>query len=335
MNSRLTMSLAGLLMVGAVFAGYKGLTVGRDTPPAPLNEPLAPMPRVDEQQANLSLEVAKDRLESVRKDLEDEQRTAVVVLKRDLPALTQISAEDLDIELLKLAPPETFSDTNLLIGMRTWKDLPAGLILTEQHLQNGGPIAQMIRPEERALAISIDEVTSAGGHLRPGDFVDLLLYLRRDDINTDQTAQLVLPAIRVLSVGDQLGATLSGDPALYTLEDDTDTRRRNLPAKTAVIAVHEKLMTRLWLATQIQGSSIRLAVRSLDEELLAKYYAGETIPERLEEAERQLFQFEQLALRQATPTSRAVSSRPVSPQANPSKPKVEIYRGAQASSHAP
>ena len=44
----------------------------------------------------------------------------------------------------------------------------------------GGPLARMIRPDERALAVSIDEVAGAGGQLTPGDYVDILLFLHNN-----------------------------------------------------------------------------------------------------------------------------------------------------------
>lgn len=59
----------------------------------------------------------------------------------------------------------------------------------------------MIRPDERALGVMIDEVSAAGGQLSPGDYVDILLFLRQDSGNPQQSAQVVLPAVRVLSVG--------------------------------------------------------------------------------------------------------------------------------------
>ena len=71
----------------------------------------------------------------------------------------------------------------------------------------------MIRPDERALAVAVDEVINAGGQLTPGDYVDVLLFLRMDNLNLQPSAQLAIPALRVLGVGEQLGLTNDGQPS--------------------------------------------------------------------------------------------------------------------------
>lgn len=63
----------------------------------------------------------------------------------------------------------------------------------------------MIRPHERAVAVAVDDVIGAAGQLRPGDYVDVLLFLREENNNPQSSAQVVLPALRVLSVGEQMG----------------------------------------------------------------------------------------------------------------------------------
>src|SRR5690606_3182020 len=108
-----------------------------------------------------------------------------------------------------------------------------------------------------ALAIAVDEVVSNGGYLRPGDFVDVLLYLSQDDKNTDRTMQVVVPALRVLSVGAALGATLEGEPAEPPLLQDEDDNRRNpsrsdfSSARPAVLAVPSAILTRFALAAEV------------------------------------------------------------------------------------
>lgn len=327
MNSRLTLVLAGILLVGALMAGYWGMNMGRQPDAVPPVTELIP--------ATPALPDPNEVRERVEARIEEEQRTPVVVLARPIKALTPIVAEDLSVERLRIAPPGSFSSIDELLNRTTWRDIPAGSVLNAASFEMGGPLARMIRPEERALAIAVDEVIGGGGHVMPGDFVDVLLYLRESEKNRDQTAQVVIPALRVLSFGDALGATNSGEPAVTRSAEEEEARnRRRQAASTAVLAVPESLLTRFMLAAQMppQVGGLRLAVRSADERLLADYYAGKPLVGDVDELKRKLFQFEKLALRG--------NARPAQPQARaglvPRPPAaIEVYRGTELTKQNP
>ncbi|TBU81630.1 Flp pilus assembly protein CpaB [Pseudomonas daroniae] len=310
MNSRLTLVLAGVLLVGAVVTGYWGLSLSR--------EPVArsPVP-VDSVTPDTVAAPATIR-EQVISEVDEQRRTDVVVLARSVRPLVPISREDLAVERLLIAPPGSFSNPDELVGRTLWRETPAGSVLNQATFEMGGPLARMIRPQERAIAVAVDEVIGGGGHLSPGDYVDVLLYLRQDEKNRDQTAQVLIPALRLLSVGDELGATNQGEAARPAGEPDDDKRRRRSVASTAVLAVPEALLTRFMLAAQV--GSLRLAVRSVDEKLLAGYYAGNALKVDIEEAQRQLFQFEKLALRGTPP-------RPQPGLVQRAPAGIQVYRG--------
>ena len=95
-----------------------------------------------------------------------------------------------------------------------------------------------------------------------------------------------------------------------------------------VLAVPEPLLSRLMLASG--AGVLRLAVRSADEQQLAKYWAGENdVATRLDTPRRDLLEFSQLSL---TPPPRpvAVAGQPVA-----RKPAVEVIRGAEAAQPTP
>ncbi len=81
MNSRLTMGLAGLLLVGAVFFGYWGLVLSHKPEPAPPVQPAAP-----------------SVVEPATTSAEDQTRQPVVVLVRDVPPFVPLAADDLALE---------------------------------------------------------------------------------------------------------------------------------------------------------------------------------------------------------------------------------------------
>lgn len=318
MNSRVTMVLAGLLLVGAVIAGYWGLSLSRQ-PEVVVAEPVEPTEPVPA--------ITLPSLPLVSQEDEPE-RVPVVVLAQAVTAMSTISAEDLLVEELRVAPPGSFAESEALVGRVVWRDLPAGTVLNESSFETGGPLARMIRPEERALAIQVDEVVSGGGHIQPGDYVDVLLFLRDDERNSDRTVQVVIPALRVLTVGSALGADRSGEPLMPPVaEDEKDSRanRRAEVPRTAVLAIPQGLLTRFMLASEV--GKLRLAVRSIDEKLLAEYQAGKALEDKVEELNRQLFQFEKLAIRQAKrPQPGLVPVRPAG---------IPVYHGSEVSRQYP
>lgn len=313
MNSRISMVLAGLLLIGALIAGYWGLVLSR--PSEPVAVPAVPVVSVEKTVAAV----------------EDQTRQPVVVLVRDVPAFVALTAADLTVEKLLTVPAGSLTQLDQAIGRTPLRDLAAGTWLSADSFTGGGPLARMIRPEERALAVAVDEVIGAAGQLTPGDYVDVLLFLRQDASNTEQSAQVVLPAMRLLSVGDQLGPTNDGAPAVpppTTPEERALAAQRRAAARTVVLAVPQALVSRLMLAAQ--AGTLRLAIRSADEQLLSRYWAGENdAPDTLATANRDLYQFTQLALvgppKKLAPTGREPGIRR----------GIEVIRGAQAAPQTP
>ncbi|MFJ4194510.1 Flp pilus assembly protein CpaB [Pseudomonas sp. NPDC089534] len=316
MNSRVTLGLAALLMLGAIVVGYWGLVLSRQ--PAPVAEapaaPAAPAATVEKTVAAA----------------EDQTRQPVVVLLHDVPPFTPLTAADLAIEKLRSAPAGSLGTLEQAVGRMPWRHLGAGTWLNEDSFTAGGTLARMIRRDERALAVAVDEVIGAAGQLIPGDYVDVLLYLRQDASNPQQSAQTVVPALRVLGVGEQYGLTNDGQPASPALGADEKLKQdqRRIAARTVVLAVPEPLLSRLMLATQV--GTLRLAVRSSEEQRLARYWAGEhEAPKHLDAADSQLFQFTQLALGSAPKPPAAERS------AGSPRTAVEIIRGNQITQQTP
>ncbi|ROM49692.1 Flp pilus assembly protein CpaB, partial [Pseudomonas poae] len=257
--------------------------------------------------------------------VEDQTRQPVVVLAHDVPPFVPLNAADLAVEKLRTVPAGSMTSVDQAVGRSPWRALRAGTWLNEESFTPGGPLARMIRPDERALAVAVDEVIGAAGQLSPGDYVDVLLYLRQDAANLEQSAQVVVPAMRLLSVGDQMGLSNDGTPASPPALTAEEKAQRHAPSRTVVLAVPEALLSRLMLATQ--AGTLRLAVRSADERLLSHYWAGENdVPGKLQSANRDLYQFTQLAFAQA-PKKVA--------QGSPRRTGVEVIRGNQVTQQTP
>ncbi|WP_030128354.1 Flp pilus assembly protein CpaB [Pseudomonas sp. QTF5] len=309
MNSRVTMGLAALFLVGAIIAGYWGLALSRQPAPESVAQPgtssapiLAPA--------------------------DDPTRQPVVVLLRDIAPFEQITAADVTLEKLRTAPAGSLSRLDQAIGRMPWRTLTAGSWLNDESFETGGALARMIRPDERALAVAADDVVNVGGQLSPGDYVDVLLFLRMDTNNLQQSAQVVIPALRVLGVGDQLGLMNDGQPANPARNPEERLKQEQLRAnaRTVLLAVPEPLLSRLMLAAQV--GVLRLAVRSAEEKRLNQYWAGNRESKAsLASANRELVQFSQLALN-GTP-------KPAIGGAAPRKSSVEVIRGNEVTQQTP
>ncbi|MGE8176069.1 Flp pilus assembly protein CpaB [Pseudomonas fluorescens] len=313
MNSRITMGLAGLLLVAAVIVGYWGLVLSRQ--------------RVATDPVTAPVTVA---VEKTVASAEDQTRHAVVVLVHDVLPFTPLTAADLTLEKLRSAPVGSLNSLGQAVGRTPWRRLSAGTWLSNDSFEAGGALARMIHSDERALAVAVDEVIGAAGQLIPGDYVDVLLFLRQDAINTQHSAQIVIPAMRVLGVGEQFGLTNDGKPASPAASPDEKLKQdqRRIAARSVVLAVPEQLLSRMMLATQV--GTLRLAVRSSEEQLLAKYWAGENDSStRLSTANSQLFQFNQLA--QGSAPKPIVHTRPV----EVSRRSIEVIRGNQVTQQTP
>ncbi|PNB65055.1 Flp pilus assembly protein CpaB, partial [Pseudomonas sp. FW305-127] len=248
-------------------------------------------------------------------------RSPIVVLRRAVAANTPLSEEDVLLERLQVVPAGAFQQLDQVLGRSSARPLAAGSWLDESSFQAGGPLARMIRAHERAVAVAIDDVIGAAGQLRPGDYVDVLLFLREENNNPQASAQVVVPALRVLSVDQQTGLANDGRPAQSAEEQKARRDQQSIasnPVRTVGLAVPEALASRLMLAAQ--AGTLRLAVRSADEPLLAGYWSGQDASPQLETANRNLYRFSQLS--QVPLASQAAA-------AAAGAPTMQIIRGAQ------
>ncbi|MBK4997216.1 Flp pilus assembly protein CpaB [Pseudomonas sp. S37] len=309
MSSRLTLFLAAFFLLAALLAGYWGVALSR---PAPAPAPALP---TTEQP---SVAITPPPTVPV-----EPPRTAVVVLRKALPANTPLTEDDVLVERLQVAPAGAYQQIAEVIGRTSARPLAAGTWLEASSFQAGGPLARMIRSNERAVAVGVDEVIGAAGQLRPGDYVDVLLFLREEPNNPQSSAQVVLPALRVLSVGEQTGLANDGRPAQTAEEQKARREQASMSGngtRTVALAVPEAMASRLLLAAQ--AGTLRLAVRSADEQRLARYWTEPDAKPQVEAANRELYRFSQLS---QSPLANAASLA-----TSKAAPAMHIIRGAKA-----
>lgn len=176
----------------------------------------------------------------------------VVVAAHRLPAGAAIAGGDIRIVMLPVRPSGAFADVSLVARRVPLSDIGANVPVVEAQLSSG--FAEQVAPGERAVAIRVDEATAVGNRVRPGNFVDVFLTLKRDAAGVGPNAEvarsetrLLLSRIRVLAFGGT--ASGAGNPSQF-----------GALARTAVLAVPTADVDRLALADS--AGHVLLALRN-------------------------------------------------------------------------
>jgi pilus assembly protein CpaB len=271
MSSQTLKFLAVAMIIGSVILAIIGLRIGH----APENPPAAAQ----------TVTVPPK-----------EPAPQIVVAARPIPSGMEIGGADLELASIDPAPPDAFRNPKEAVGKRPVTAIAAGSPVLPSHFSAGNPLAATLREDERAVAVKVSNLIGVGGFLRPGDKVDVLLYLRGDNQKAKESQSLVVVrSVRVLAYGSELGSAEDAGKNEKTKSKD---------AGTAVLAVSARDAVRLNLAEN--AGVLRLALRPA---LMAE--AGLEDHDSIRLSEIIAPGPEELALKK------------------PKGPMVEVYRGGQ------
>ena len=242
MNTNILRVFAILLFIGAIFFGWYGYKTSTAN-----QQLVTPAPQV----------VTVPQVITNRKVLAGEMLTALDVSEKQVVKFDSSG----------------FSNSHEVIGKILNKDVESGASLRKSNFQQLSPAAELLKNGERALAIKIDEVAGVGGYIKPGDYVDVLLFANDDTaLKRSSVSQVVLSRLRVISIGEniQMGedtqvtdeSSTASEPSTQSTFGATDAKQKEKPsntARSAVLAVNEADATRLMLAASI--GQLRLSLR--------------------------------------------------------------------------
>lgn len=176
----------------------------------------------------------------------------VVVAARRLSAGQPIDDGALRVERLAYRPQGTYVDPSALAQRVPLADIEPGAPVFDAQLSSG--FAEQVEPGQRAVAVHVDEASAVGDRLRPGNFVDVYVMLKRENAVLDARAEvtrtqakLLLSHLRVLAFGD-------------TVAGGGKAPERAVHPRTAVLAVPAADVERLALADS--AGRLLLALRS-------------------------------------------------------------------------
>lgn len=257
--------VAILLFIGAVLMGWYGLRAGS---PAPAPVVAEPPPVVKYNQ---------------------------VIASQDIPAGHVILSEDLAIEETETRNPLAYTSTADVIGKVVEVDVVKGSVIQPNYFPQRSEAAQLLKSGERGVAVKVDEVIGVGGFAKPGDHVDVLVYLNGNgNKENESSAQTIVKDVRVLSYGqslqdaakpaEQADTAQDSKLALPTSSDpkkkEEEEKKKALEGRSAVLAVKEEEVSRLMLAAS--GGSLRLSLRGvMPEPEPEKIADGKVIKEKV------------------------------------------------------
>ena len=173
------------------------------------------------------------------------ETVAVVVAKRTLHMGVPITEGDV---VARLLPPEmiplgedlTFPSADLVIGRTPRERVLANEIVRTERLARrdaGVGLNAVITPGLRAMAVQTANDEAVGGFVRPGNFVDVIVTIRPDEIGADRQvrSKVLLQGIKVLAVGD----TLEGSNAQVEDKKKNKKSRRGKPMVTLELTLEQ------------------------------------------------------------------------------------------------
>jgi pilus assembly protein CpaB len=191
------------------------------------------------------------------------QVLAVVALK-PLPAYKPIDRESVGLVPVSVAPTQYFTNLDDVVKHVPLVDIDAGAPVTARYFKEGNVLARVIPAGFQAISVEVTDVIAVGDFVRPGDIVDMLLYLRAGSTgNTANGAELgqsrvLLKDVRVLAYEDRIIDRPEG------LKDDAAAKEQQRQQRTAVLAIPDADTTKVMLGVSL--GEIRLALHGQSPE---------------------------------------------------------------------
>ncbi len=183
-------------------------------------------------------------------DVQQEQTTLAVVALRSLAATQLIGVDDVALKPVAVVPERYFSRVEDVVGREPLIDIDAGAPVTPRYFRDSNVLARIIPDGHKAMSLEISDIVAVGGFVRPGDEVDLLLFVRGGD--GPPQSRILLPRVLVLAYEDRIIERPQG------LSKEEGRNERRTRTRTAVVAIPDAQTTKVMLGASL--GDIRLAL---------------------------------------------------------------------------
>ena len=227
--AKLVAGIAILLTVVLAFVGYK----------------------VSRQYAENS-ERAQAQAQAKTQKTDETPKILAVVAVKPLAAYKAIAKDDVVLAEITVAPRDYFTSLEDVVGKQPLVDVDQGAPVTKRYFAEGNVLAKSVPVGFKAVSVEVSDVIGVGGFVRPGDIVDVLIYLRSAGEVESTQARVLLKDTRVLAYHELLVDRPEG------LKEEEGSERSGRRQRTAVLAVPEADTTRLMLGASM--GELRLAL---------------------------------------------------------------------------
>lgn len=202
------------------------------------------------------------------------ETATVVVAKRDIPIATTVTAEMLEVRRVQpaAAVPAAFQETARVLGLRSRYPIAAGAqVVPNMFVQATAAeaLSYIVPPGKRGMAIATSEVISGGGHIRPGDFVDVIVSIEVEKLvggtpvagsAKPKGAYTILQNIEVLAVDSAAAQVTEAGPDGRPREGNNSRVASTREQYRSVTLAVDPAQAQLLFLAESEGK-IRLALR--------------------------------------------------------------------------
>jgi pilus assembly protein CpaB len=197
----------------------------------------------------------------------------VVVATQDIPVATRITDSMVEIKAISedAVHPDSFSSTEGIVGNLARYPIAAGEQILRDRVAASSlalpegeelPLPYIVPEDKRAVSVVISELIGAGGLLRPGDYVDVILTVKLQ--SPDQIARIILQNVEVLALDQQVEKVApkveDGEEAPMSAgEGETDPEA--VTATLAVAPVEGEVLVVAEACADNYGGRLALALR--------------------------------------------------------------------------
>jgi pilus assembly protein CpaB len=247
------------------------------------------------------------------------KQTLAVVATKPLAAYKPIPRDAVALVPVSIQPADPYSNPEDVVNKVPLVDIDAGAPVTQRYFKEGNMLARIIPAGHQAVSVEINDVVAVGSFVRPGDIVDLLLFLRGGSGVEQPQSRVLLENVRLLAYEDRIIDRPEG------LKDEEKAQQRR--TRTAVLSVPEKDTTKLMLGVSL--GELRLALHSQAVEAAAETPVTADglplSPQAQAAAEARKVPEKAISLEQLA----RIKPPPAQVKRAPPRPTVEVIRGAQ------
>ena len=181
MQARTLKIIAALLIISAVFMGVIGY-------------------KISQEDSSKSRSLASATPATEASNFTYAQK--LLIVNRGMDKGEIITAEDVQLIPYPLLIEDSYGDVNDVLNKKLESKIPVGAVIRQSHFEKLSKLAPHINPGYRALAVKVNETSSAGGFLQPGDRVDIIFTARasKETYNKSMSRRL-LQNVRLLAFG--------------------------------------------------------------------------------------------------------------------------------------